>query len=98
MDEEIRELYDNTARTRYQFLTTELQTCVTALEMARFEFSIGNSEVVQKEVAFVEKGISTIQRFLPEVSPEQRTELKERLVDLKATLDPLKAEFNARRP
>lgn len=75
-DEEISELYDKIARTRYQFLRTELQTCITALEIGKYELSVGNSSVTEREVASIEKGIHTIQRFLPEVSAEEKTELQ----------------------
>jgi len=97
-DEEIRELYDKIARTRYQFLRTELRTCIMALEMAEYELSVGNSPVAEREVVSVEKGIRTIQGFLPEVSAEQRTELQARLADVKAMLDSLKVELNTPSP
>ncbi len=96
--EDIRELYDKIARTRYQFLRTELRTCITALEMAKYELSVGNSPVAEREVVAIEKGIRTIQRFLPEVSAEQRTELQARLADVKAMLDSLKVELNTPSP
>ena len=97
-DEEISELYDKIARTRYQFLRTELRTCIMALEMAEYELSVGNSPVAEREVVSVEKGIRTIQGFLPEVSAEQRTELQARLADVKAMLDSLKVELNTPSP
>ena len=96
-DEEIRELYDKIARTRYQFLRTELRTCITALELAKYELSVGNFPVAEREVVSIEKGIRTIQRFLPEVSAEQGTELQ-RLADVKARLDSLKAELSTPSP
>ena len=96
--EDIRELYDKIARTRYQFLRTELRTCITALEMAKYELSVGNFPVAEREVVSIEKGIRTIQRFLPEVSAEQRTELQARLADVKAMLDSLKAELSTPSP
>ena len=92
-DEEIRELRDKIAGTRYQFLRTHMQTCITALEMANYELSIGNTSVAKGEVAAVEKGIHTIRRFLPEVTGEQKTELQARLADVNARLDSLKAEL-----
>lgn len=66
IDKEIRELREKTGRTRYQFLRAELQTCFTALEMGRYELSVGNATVAEREVAAVETGIRAIQRFLPE--------------------------------
>src|SRR2546427_12891483 len=66
IDKDIRELREKTGRTRYQFLRAELQTCFTALEMGRYELSVGNATVAEREVAAVETGIRAIQRFLPE--------------------------------
>jgi len=87
IDKEIRELREKTGRTRYQFLRAELQTCFTALEMGRYELSVGNATVV-------EKGIRAIQRFLPEVSAEQRREVETKLAELNEILDPLKGELS----
>jgi hypothetical protein len=93
MDEEIRRLSETTARTRYQFLTAHLQTCFTAIELAKFELSIGNIGIALKEAAAVEHGIRVLQRFLPEVSGEQRKEVDASLSKLQSALDSLKAEL-----
>ena len=53
--------------------------------------------MAEREVVSIEKGIRTIQRFLPEVSAEQGTELQ-RLADVKARLDSLKAELSTPSP
>src|SRR4029450_9052092 len=94
MDREIEALLEKTARTRYDFLRTELQVCFTAIDMAHFELSLGNTSVAVREVAFVDRGIKTMQRFLPEVSAEQRRELELRLAELKASLVLLNAQLN----
>ena len=94
IDKDIRELREKTGRTRYQFLRAELQTCFTALEIGKYEHSVGNVIVAEREVAAVEKGIRAIQRFLPEVSAEQRREVETKLLELNEILDPLKAELN----
>jgi hypothetical protein len=93
VEKEIKELIEKTGRTRYQFLRAELQTCLTALEMAEYELSIGNTAVAEKEVAYVEKGVRTLQRFLPEVSDDQRKEIETRVVGLKAILDAVKTKL-----
>jgi hypothetical protein len=93
MDDEIRILFDRTARTRYDFLMAELQTCFTAVDLGRFELSVGNIVVVEREVVAVERGIRVIHRFLPEASGEQRTEVEARLAELQSQLDSLKAEL-----
>jgi len=94
MDKDIRELREKTGRTRYQFLRVELQTCFTALEVGKYELSVGNATVAEWEVAAVEKGIRAIQRFLPEVSAEQRREVETKLLEINEILDPLKAELD----
>ena len=94
IDKDIRELREKTGRTRYQFLRAELQTCFTALGIGKYELSVGNATVAEREVAAVEKGIRAIQRFLPEVSAEQRREVETKLAELNEILDPLKAELN----
>lgn len=98
MDEEIRRLSENTARTRYQFLTVELQTCFTAIDLAQFELSVGNAAIAEREVAAVEEGIRVLQRFLPDVSGKPREELEARLAELQSMLDSLKADLSALSP
>jgi phage terminase Nu1 subunit (DNA packaging protein) len=90
LENEIRELRERTALTRYQFLKAELQTCCTALEMAQYELSIGDVVVVGREVAAVEEGIRTLERFLPEATAEQREEVGTRVAELKTILDSVK--------
>jgi len=89
----VKELREKTGRTRYQFLRAELQTCFTALEIGKYELSVGNATVAEREVAAVEKGIRAIQRFLPDVSAEQRREVETKLSELNEILVALKAEL-----
>ncbi len=96
MDEEIRELHNQTARIRYQFVKTELDTCFTAAEIGMFELSAGNTVVAEREVAAVENGVSVIQRFVLELPAEQRAAVEARLAELQAILGPLKAELAVR--
>ena len=81
------------ANTRYQFVRAELDTCRTALEMARYEFSVGNIDVTRKEVSAVERGIGAVERFISEIHEEQRAGLEERLVELKTGLRVMKQEL-----
>ena len=92
-DKEITELRERTANTRYQFVRTELDTCLTALEMARYELSVGNIDLTKKEVNAVEKGIEAIERFMLEVHEEQRAGLEKKLVELKSGLRSMKQEL-----
>jgi hypothetical protein len=86
LERQIRELAEKTAQLRYQFLLAECQTCFTALDVAQFELSVGGITIAKREIAAVEKGLCTIERFLPEISVEQRQELEEKLAELKAVL------------
>jgi hypothetical protein len=91
LERDIQELQEKTARTRYDFLKAEIQTCFTAAEMGEFELSEGNIEIVEREVAFVEKGIHTIERFLPGVSRKLQSGLADSLIKLRAKLDSLRS-------
>lgn len=93
LNREIRQLRDRTERIRGDFLKTEIQTCQTALDMGFFELSTGHRDVAAREVAFVEAGIRTIRRFLPETPEEQRAGFETNLAKLEAALDPLKAKL-----
>jgi len=92
IDDEVRDLLNRTARTRYQFLQVELQTCFTALDFAKHELSVGNRHIVEMEIGVIERGIHTIRRFLGETSAEQRRTIEQRMQTLQTDLDPLKAK------
>ena len=94
LDRQIRELTEKTEYTRFQFLKAELGTCLTALDMAKYELSVGNIAIAKREIDSVEKGIRTIERFLSETSGEQKTQLESQLADLKAA----KAELHSMAP
>jgi two-component system CheB/CheR fusion protein len=95
LDKEIRELFAKVHHTRRQFLKAELQTCMTALEIAQFELSIGNTTVAQREIAAVDKGVSVIQQFLPALPEAQRGEIDTKLAELSAILQSVKARYGA---
>jgi hypothetical protein len=93
MDEEIRKLIEQHRRTRLQFLKAELETCFTALEIAKYELSMGNTTVAQREVAFIDKGIRALQRFLPDLpDSKEKANIKAKLAKLQASLKPVQAE------
>jgi hypothetical protein len=90
LERDIQELHEKTVRTRYAFLKAEIQTCLTAVEMGEFELSKGNVEIAQKEATIVEKGIRTIERFLPGLSNELQSGLGNSLTKLRTKLDSLR--------
>jgi hypothetical protein len=98
MDEQIRDLLEKTRRTRYEFLKAELQTCNTALDLAKFELSVDNTEVAEKEVRAIEKGISVLERFLPEMPQgDPRRDVEAKLAELKSDFEPVRVEVQVRR-
>ncbi|HWB87246.1 MAG TPA: hypothetical protein VG675_24090 [Bryobacteraceae bacterium] len=80
---QIGELLEQTGRIRYEFLAAEIQTCITALEMAEFELSKHNLPVVEREMSSVDEGIRVVERFLNDFSLGDRAEIEKRLANLK---------------
>ena len=87
LDAEMKDLAQRTAQVREQFIRVDLETCFTALEMAKIEMAAGNTPVVMRELAVVGKGIATVERFLTGATAETRPELEARLAELKAAMD-----------
>lgn len=85
------------AEVRRQFVTTELQTCETTIQVGEVELAAGNMPTVEKEIETVMKGMGVIERFLPGVQPEYRDELQRRLEAVRAALDRLTTSAAARR-
>jgi len=94
LENEIEKLYERTARTRHEFLKTELQSCRTALEMADLQLSIGNRAAAESEVVFVTKGIAVLHRFLLLASAEQQLEIGKKLAEIEAALVSLMTRLN----
>jgi hypothetical protein len=94
LEKEIGKLYETTARTRYEFIQTELQSCWTALEIADYQLSVGNPATAASEVAFVTRGIAVLHRFLPLTSEEHQLEIEKKLEELEAALVTRKAKLN----
>ena len=98
IESDIRQLLEKTERTRVQFLQVELQTCLTALDMAKHELEIGHIEVAARELLALKKGIATMHRFIPEMREDaRRAELEWRLVELEAACQPFEQALQAHR-
>ena len=93
LKKEINELLEKTTQTRREFLRTDLQTCWIALERARLELSLGNTEEARRELAAAEKGAQVIQRFLGE-APGQNADIAGKLQDLRISLKSFGAELD----
>jgi hypothetical protein len=97
LDDEIKELSEMTARTRYGFVQAELQTCVTCVDMGNFQLGVGNSELAKEEVTLAERGIQEVKRFAGKLPAEQRVEIDKRLVQVAEAVDELKRAIQAGR-
>src|SRR5262249_5094918 len=84
IEREILDLRGKVAGTRFQFLLAEVQACYTALDLAEFELSRKRLDVVEMEIAAVDKAISVIERFSPETSDSQQKQLKNSVCDIRA--------------
>jgi len=88
MDEDLLKF---SAETRYQFLKVDLQLLTTGLEMGTLELGRGNLEIAHREAAAVEKGMQTIERLLPGVAAEKRSEVEVGLVRLRESYEAFRA-------
>jgi|HubBroStandDraft_1064217.scaffolds.fasta_scaffold227634_1 hypothetical protein len=93
LDKEIKQLYERTARTRYEFLKNEVQSCRTALDMAEFQLSTTNRAGAESEAAYVTKGVAVLHRFLPLASTDHQLEIGRKLAEIEAALVSLKARL-----
>lgn len=91
--EQVRELTEMTARIRREFIWAELNTCFASMEMAKFEVSIGNLAVASREISATEKGIQVVERFLEDLTDEDRVPVTGKLNELKSGLESVKREF-----
>lgn len=94
---EIQELLERTDRIRHQFLRTELQTLVNALDMGYIELEHGEYGITEKEIGAVERGCETIRHFLPKLAPEEQPPVQKGLAEIEAGLGRLKADLAAKK-
>jgi hypothetical protein len=73
-----------------------MQTCALALDMARLEYERRNPAYADREVSTAEQGVAVIERFLPQVRPEDQGGLREQLSQLRTALESLKRDFDVR--
>lgn len=79
----VKKLRDDALRTRKEFLAIDIGVCRTALEMAEFEFSVGNTDLARNELQSARKGASVIEELLGGVPPAQRGGLETEIAALK---------------
>ena len=96
-EREFAELRDANERVRRQFVQTELETCLTTVQIGEFEASAGNVPIAEKEVANAEKAIRTVERFMPAIAEDHRLGLQAKLQEVQSRLSDLKAHLRSRR-
>ena len=97
-EKEFTALAEANWRVRRQFLEAEFHTCSTTLEIGEYEAAAGNADKAEEEIALVEKGVATIQRFLPGLGAEHGSGAAKKLADVQARLEALKTRVRSRRP
>jgi len=91
-DDELQALQTRTTHNLRQFLHTELRTCVLSLEMARLHLDQNNLGAAQQEYSVTERGLSTIDHFLPR-APEVAEKMDSPLKELRKSLADLASEL-----
>jgi hypothetical protein len=97
LQDEIQALRARTGQNLREFLLTELRTCFLSVEMGRFELAQHNIATAKREQQITERGLSTIDRFLPR-DPELAAELDSRLKELRNSLAQLAADLGPSEP
>jgi hypothetical protein len=90
---EIQLLHLKVEATRYQFLLAEIKTCALTLDFARWQYERGNTPFAEREWQSALKAIATIERFLPETNPEQQRDVKEKLADLRTSVESVRQQL-----
>lgn len=97
LGDEIRDLLEKTSQNRRQFLETEVQTCFIAIERAQLELSLGKTHEAQKEFVIASRWADVIEGFLRQ-APVQMADIEAKLVELRSSLESLRAELGSTTP
>ena len=92
-EQDIRSLAEKTESNRQQFLRTDLETCFIAIEKARLELSLGNTQEGEKEFTAAQHGAEVVEHFLGQ-GRGPVAEIEGRLAELKASLKSLRSELD----
>jgi len=85
-----REVQAEMQRTRYAFLTTDLEVCATISKIVEAELAVGKLDAAQRVLESAEAGYATIRRLFPRLeNNDERKEIEEKLNQLRARLDSL---------
>jgi hypothetical protein len=85
-----RDLQADLQRTRYAFLTTDLEVCATFSKIVETELALGKPDAAQRVLKSAEVGYATIRRLFPRLeNADERKEIEEKLNQLRWRLDVL---------
>ena len=85
-----------TERTRYEFLTTDLEVCFTLAKLVEERIRLNDREVAKQALVKAERGYDTIRRFLTDVrNTEHRKEIETKLNQLRTSLDALEGQLKS---
>jgi hypothetical protein len=85
------ELRDETERRRVELIEAELKSGFTFADLARTEYSMGDSDGAQQATAKAMKAHNVVVKFLPEaqLSEEERRQIEGKLKELKQAIEGL---------
>jgi hypothetical protein len=85
-----------TERTRYEFLTTDLEVCFTLAKLVEERIRLNDRDVAKQALVKAERGYDTIRRFLTDVrNTEHRNEMETKLNQLRISLDTLAGQLKS---
>ena len=85
-----------TERTRYEFLTTDLEVCFTLAKLVEERIRLKDRGVAKQALVKAERGYDTIRRFLTDVrNTEYRQEIETKLNQLRTSLDALEGQLKS---
>ena len=91
-----RDVQAEMQRTRYAFLTTDLEVCATFSKIVETELAAGKPDAAQRVLKSAEAGYATIRRLFPRLeNADERKEIEEKSNQLRARLDVLDRKLHA---
>jgi len=92
----LRDVQAEMQRTRYTFLTTDLEVCATCSKIVETELAAGKPDAAQRVLASAEAGYTTIRRLYSRLeNADERKEIEEKLNQLRWRLDALDRKLHA---
>jgi hypothetical protein len=93
----LRDVHAQTQRTRYAFLTTDLEVCATFGKIVETKLALGKPDAARRVLESAEAGYATIRRLSPRLeNADERKEIEEKLNQLRVRLDALDCKLHSR--